>query len=51
MKETLTKLEPILAKKSKEVGELMINLEKEQKQADKVAEVVKADEEVAKVKN
>ncbi|XP_044766447.1 dynein axonemal heavy chain 6 [Coccinella septempunctata] len=50
MKETLTELEPILAKKSKEVGELMIHLEKEQKQADKVAEVVKGDEEIAKGK-
>ncbi|KAJ8965675.1 hypothetical protein NQ314_003957 [Rhamnusium bicolor] len=50
MKETLTALEPELAKKSVAVAELMIFLEKEQIQADKVRFVVKGDEEVAKVK-
>lgn len=50
MKETLIALEPELAKKSIDVAELMKNLAKEQKQADKVRVVVKADEEEAKVK-
>ncbi|XP_023013028.2 dynein heavy chain at 16F isoform X2 [Leptinotarsa decemlineata] len=50
MKETLIALEPELAKKSVDVAELMKNLAKEQKQADKVRFIVKGDEEVAKVK-
>lgn len=49
MKETLIALEPELAKKSIVVAELMKNLAKEQKSADKVRVIVKADEEVAKV--
>lgn len=49
MKETLIALEPELAKKSIAVAELMQNLGKEQKQADKVRVIVKGDEEVAKV--
>lgn len=50
MKETLIALEPELAKKSIVVADLMKNLAKEQKSADKVRVVVKADEEVAKVR-
>ncbi|XP_076263714.1 dynein heavy chain at 16F [Rhynchophorus ferrugineus] len=50
MKETLIALEPELAKKSIAVAELMKNLAKEQKQADKVRVTVKSDEEHAKVK-
>lgn len=42
-------LEPELAKKSIAVAELMKNLANEQKQADKVRNVVKTDEEAAKV--
>lgn len=49
MKETLTILEPELAKKSVAVAELMKNLANEQKQADKVRNIVKTDEESAKV--
>jgi len=49
MKETLIALEPELAKKSIAVEELMKNLAKEQKSADKVRVTVKADEENAKV--
>ena len=51
MKATLLALEPELAKKSIAVAELMKNLAKEQKQADKVRVTVKSDEENAKVKN
>lgn len=51
MKETLIALEPELAKKSVAVEELMAHLAKEQKQADKVRNVVKSDEEVAKVQS
>lgn len=51
MKETLTALEPELAQKSIAVAELMKNLTKEQKQADKVRIIVKGDEETAKVIN
>lgn len=50
MKETLIALEPELAKKSVAVEELMKNLAKEQKSADKVRVTVKADEENAKVR-
>ncbi|KAK9722971.1 AAA+ lid domain [Popillia japonica] len=50
MKQTLMILEPELAKKSVAVAELMKNLANEQKQADKVRNVVKTDEEAAKVK-
>lgn len=50
MKETLKALEPELEKKSKSVAELMINLQQEQKQADKVRVVVKKDEEFATVR-
>ncbi|XP_050519336.1 dynein axonemal heavy chain 6 [Diabrotica virgifera virgifera] len=50
MKETLTALEPVLAQKSIAAEELMVFLSKEQKQADTVRTIVKADEEVAKVK-
>ncbi|GJQ70897.1 hypothetical protein Trydic_g814 [Trypoxylus dichotomus] len=49
MKETLMILEPELAKKSVAVAELMKNLANEQKQADKVRNVVKTDEEAAKI--
>lgn len=49
MKEELTEMEPKLVAKSAAVAELMKNLAKEQKQADKVRTVVKGDEEVAKV--
>lgn len=49
MKETLIALEPELAKKSIAVAELMKNLAKEQKSADKVRVTVKGDEETAKV--
>lgn len=49
MKQTLMILEPELAKKSVAVAELMKNLANEQKQADKVRNVVKTDEEAAKV--
>ncbi|XP_066254312.1 dynein axonemal heavy chain 6 [Euwallacea similis] len=48
MKETLIILEPELAKKSIAVEELMKNLAKEQKSADKVRTTVKKDEENAK---
>lgn len=51
MRETLKALEPELAKKSKFVAELMVNLQHEQKQADKVRTVVKKDEEFAMVNN
>ncbi|XP_050294811.1 dynein axonemal heavy chain 6 [Anthonomus grandis grandis] len=50
MKETLIALEPELAKKSIAVAELMKNLAKEQKSADKVRVTVKTDEEHAKIK-
>lgn len=50
MKDTLTALEPELAKKSVAVEELMVNLAHEQMQADKVRAIVKSDEEIAKVK-
>ncbi|RZC39366.1 dynein heavy chain 6, axonemal, partial [Asbolus verrucosus] len=50
MKDTLIALEPVLAEKSVAVEELMINLTKEQSQADKVRDTVKNDEELAKVK-
>ncbi|ERL87542.1 hypothetical protein D910_04933 [Dendroctonus ponderosae] len=50
MKETLIALEPELAKKSIAVAELMKNLAKEQKSADKVRVTVKGDEETAKAK-
>jgi dynein heavy chain len=49
MKDTLTALEPVLTEKSIAVDDLMTNLTKEQKQADKVRAVVKNDEEIAKV--
>lgn len=49
MKEELTEMEPKLVAKSAAVAELMKNLTQEQKQADKVRNVVKGDEEVAKV--
>lgn len=49
MKAELTEMEPKLAAKSAAVAELMKNLAKEQKQADKVRSIVKGDEEVAKV--
>lgn len=51
MKEELTEMEPKLAAKSAAVAELMKNLAKEQKQADKVRNIVKGDEEIAKVEN
>lgn len=50
MKETLVALKPILDEKSETVEELMINLAKEQAEADKVRSVVKNDEEIAKIK-
>lgn len=49
MKAELTEMEPKLAAKSVAVAELLKNLTKEQSQADKVRNIVKADEEVAKV--
>lgn len=49
MKKELTEMEPKLAAKSAAVAELMKNLAKEQKQADKVRNIVKGDEEIAKV--
>lgn len=49
MKVELTEMEPKLAAKSIAVAELMKHLEKEQTQADKVRNIVKADEEICKV--
>lgn len=51
MKAELTEMEPKLAAKSIAVAELLKNLTKEQLQADKVRNIVKADEEVAKVRS
>lgn len=50
MKVELTDMEPKLAAKSVAVAELLVYLTKEQAQADKVRNIVKADEEVAKVR-
>lgn len=50
MKVELTEMEPKLAAKSVAVAELLKYLTKEQAQADKVRTIVKADEEVAKVR-
>lgn len=50
MKVELTEMEPKIAAKSVAVAELLVYLTKEQAQADKVRTIVKADEEVAKVR-